>query len=138
MQAQSESRNVTASSHVITVSGSSDRLSRVLLHAGDIARLTTQASVCPSPNVDTHRQWLIKSTPLTCIARKVPELCVPYNPTANNTSSSGPDPDTAHRIERLETVLSYVVRHHGGLWGYKDIKEWMHGMSISRPARFGY
>lgn len=61
-------------------------------------------------------------------ARKVPELCVPYNPASN--TSNGSDPVTAHRLERLETVLSYVVRHHGGLWGYKDIKDWMHGMYL--------
>lgn len=53
----------------------------------------------------------------------MPELCVPYNP-ANSTST---DAGTAHRLERLETVLSYVVRHHGGLWGYKEIKDWMQG-----------
>jgi hypothetical protein len=52
---------------------------------------------------------------------------VPYNPQSNKDASSGPDPTTAARLDKLESVISTVIRHHGGLWGYPHIKEFMAG-----------
>ncbi|WVR04131.1 hypothetical protein IAU60_001130 [Kwoniella sp. DSM 27419] len=60
-----------------------------------------------------------------CVARKVPELCVPYNPQANNPQSSGPDPTTASRLDSIEAVLSVVVRHTGGISQYDAVREWI-------------
>lgn len=57
-------------------------------------------------------------------ARKVPELCVPYNPQANN-NVNGPDPQTAARLESIEAVLSVVVRHTGGITHYDAIRDWI-------------
>lgn len=65
-----------------------------------------------------------------CLARKVPHLCIPYNPQA--ASSSSPDPHTASRIEQVEDVLSVIVRHHGGLWGYAGVKEFMKSGAFAR------
>jgi hypothetical protein len=28
-------------------------------------------------------------------------------------------------LDKIEDVLSVILRHHGGLWGYKDVKEYM-------------
>ncbi|OWZ26228.1 hypothetical protein C361_07060 [Cryptococcus neoformans Tu259-1] len=59
-----------------------------------------------------------------CVARKVPELCVPYNPQASN-NTHGPDPQTAARLESIEAVLSVVVRHTGGITHYDAIRDWI-------------
>ncbi|KAL0242193.1 hypothetical protein I308_105822 [Cryptococcus tetragattii IND107] len=59
-----------------------------------------------------------------CVARKVPELCVPYNPQANN-NTHGPDPQTSARLESIEAVLSVVVRHTGGIKHYDAIRDWI-------------
>ncbi|ORX36464.1 fungal-specific transcription factor domain-domain-containing protein [Kockovaella imperatae] len=68
-----------------------------------------------------------------CIARKVPELCVPYNPQSRRDSSvDGPDANTAARLDRIEDILSVVLRHHGGLWTYKDVKQYMSGGPYTR------
>jgi hypothetical protein len=58
-------------------------------------------------------------------SHKTPQ--VPYNPQSNKDASSGPDPTTAARLDKLESVISTVIRHHGGLWGYPHIKEFMAG-----------
>ncbi|WWC68905.1 uncharacterized protein I206_102841 [Kwoniella pini CBS 10737] len=60
-----------------------------------------------------------------CVARKVPELCVPYNPQANSSSSNGPDPQTVQRLESIEAVLSVVVRHTGGITQYDAVRDWI-------------
>jgi hypothetical protein len=54
---------------------------------------------------------------------------VPYNPQV--AKEMAPDPYTAARIEKLEEVLTVVVRHQGGLWGFKQVKEWMAGETPS-------
>ncbi|WVQ83484.1 hypothetical protein IAT38_005625 [Cryptococcus sp. DSM 104549] len=60
-----------------------------------------------------------------CVARKVPELCVPYNPQANTGSQPGLDPQTVARLESIESVLSVVVRHTGGITHYDAIRDWI-------------
>ncbi|OCF78216.1 hypothetical protein I204_00153 [Kwoniella mangroviensis CBS 8886] len=60
-----------------------------------------------------------------CESRKVPELCVPYNPQANNNNNSGPDHHTAQRLDSIEAVLSVVVRHTGGIAQYDAIRDWI-------------
>ncbi|WVQ94574.1 hypothetical protein IAU59_001654 [Kwoniella sp. CBS 9459] len=60
-----------------------------------------------------------------CVARKVPELCVPYNPQANNSNHSGPDPQTQSRLDSIEAVLSVVVRHTGGITQYDAVRDWI-------------
>ncbi|WWC59894.1 uncharacterized protein I303_102456 [Kwoniella dejecticola CBS 10117] len=58
-------------------------------------------------------------------SRKVPELCVPYNPQANSNSGNGPDPQTIQRLESIEAVLSVVVRHTGGITQYDAVRDWI-------------
>nr|XP_031857365.1 uncharacterized protein CI109_007229 [Kwoniella shandongensis]KAA5524437.1 hypothetical protein CI109_007229 [Kwoniella shandongensis] len=60
-----------------------------------------------------------------CVARKVPELCVPYNPQANSNNHSSPDPQTLARLESIESVLSVVVRHTGGITQYEAVRDWI-------------
>ncbi|WVF67048.1 hypothetical protein IAT40_001791 [Kwoniella sp. CBS 6097] len=58
-------------------------------------------------------------------SRKVPELCVPYNPQANNSNHTGPDPQTMSRLDSIEAVLSVVVRHTGGITQYDAVRDWI-------------
>jgi hypothetical protein len=46
---------------------------------------------------------------------------------------------TASRLDRIESVLSVVLRHHGGIWGYKDVRDWMNRECVRdvRDAEFG-
>ncbi|KAK8861265.1 hypothetical protein IAR55_002084 [Kwoniella newhampshirensis] len=58
-------------------------------------------------------------------SRKVPELCVPYNPQASSNHHSSPDPQTLARLESIESVLSVVVRHTGGITQYDAVRDWI-------------
>lgn len=49
-------------------------------------------------------------------------LQVPYTPTP---STPGVDQATAERLERIENVLSAVVRHNPGIGGYDAVREWL-------------
>ena len=60
---------------------------------------------------------------------KATEPQVPYNPQSSRDAASGPDPQTSGRLDKIEDILSVVLRHHGGLWGYKDVKEYMSSSS---------
>ncbi|ORY27664.1 fungal-specific transcription factor domain-domain-containing protein [Naematelia encephala] len=100
---------------------------------GKKKRISLSCAQCAKRKQKCNREFPCQH----CLARKVPELCVPYNPQSSRHSDGGPDPQTAHRLERLEDVISVVVRHHGGLWGYKDVKEWMEDGPFQRKFPTG-
>lgn len=50
---------------------------------------------------------------------------VPYTPAPSNANAAGLDPVTADRIDRIENVLSVVVRHNPGIGGYDAVREWL-------------
>ncbi|KAK1920862.1 fungal-specific transcription factor domain-containing protein [Papiliotrema laurentii] len=92
--------------------------------SGKKKRVSLSCAQCAKRKQKCNREFPCQH----CIARKVPELCVPYNPQSHKESANGPDPQTASRLDKIEDVLSVILRHHGGLWGYKDVKEYMsHG-----------
>ena len=46
-----------------------------------------------------------------------------------------PDPHTSARLDRMEDILSVILRHHGGLWSYQDVKKYMQGESLPPSYR---
>lgn len=49
---------------------------------------------------------------------------MPYTPAPSN-SAHGLDHATAERLDRIENVLSAVVRHNPGIGGYEAVREWL-------------
>jgi hypothetical protein len=74
------------------------------------------------------------SSPKRSLCDSTDRVQVPYNPQANSSGGSGPDVITASRLDRIESVLSVVLRHHGGIWGYKDVRDWMNRECGCRDA----
>lgn len=48
---------------------------------------------------------------------------VPYNP-QSSSSNSALDPKSSARLEKIESVLSILVRHVPGIGGYEQIQQW--------------
>lgn len=53
------------------------------------------------------------------------EWQVPYTPVSSSNNTAGLDPATQERLERMENVLSVVVRHNPGMGGYDAVREWL-------------
>lgn len=50
---------------------------------------------------------------------------VPYTPVSSSNNTAGLDPATQERLERMENVLSVVVRHNPGIGGYDAVRDWL-------------
>ncbi|EIW69211.1 hypothetical protein TREMEDRAFT_31258 [Tremella mesenterica DSM 1558] len=101
--------------------GSEDDIRGQGYEGGKKKRVSLSCAQCENLTCQCNRQFPCQHCTQ---ARKVPELCVPYNPQSSN-NSSGLDPKTAGRIDMIESVLGVVVGHTPGISGYDVVKEWM-------------
>lgn len=60
---------------------------------------------------------------------------MPYNPQASS-STAGLDPKTSSRIEKIESVLSILVRHTPGVGGYEAIQQWSASKFLNFSSQF--
>ncbi|WVN87249.1 uncharacterized protein L203_102426 [Cryptococcus depauperatus CBS 7841] len=67
-----------------------------------------------------------------CVARKVPELCVPYDPQTNANNNPGLDSQTQARLDSIESVLSVIVRHTSGITHYEAIRNWITSLPFQK------
>lgn len=70
-----------------------------------------------------------------CMHRCIPltRVQVPYTPVSSSNNTAGLDQATQERLERMENVLSVVVRHNPGLGGYDAIRDWLNCKSKHYP-----
>lgn len=69
-------------------------------------------------------QYILVAWTLSIFLRLLTAIQVPYTPAPSN-SSQGLDQATTERIDRIENVLSAVVRHNPGIGGYEAVREWL-------------
>ncbi|KAK4688108.1 hypothetical protein P7C73_g1993, partial [Tremellales sp. Uapishka_1] len=78
-----------------------------------------------STRVVAENVRLTSGNPTLSATEKSPVNIVPYNPAPSSSSANGPDAHTAARIDRIESVLSVLVRHTGGIGSYDSIRDWV-------------
>lgn len=61
-------------------------------------------------------------------------LQVPYTPVPSSTTHQL-DQATTERLERMENVLSVLVRHNPGVGGYDVVREWLNCEHTNREAQ---
>ncbi|KAL1410133.1 hypothetical protein Q8F55_004136 [Vanrija albida] len=76
---------------------------------GKKKRISLSCAQCAKRKQKCNREYPCQH----CLARKVPELCV-------------------QRVERIENVLSVIVRHNPGIGGYDAVREWLASTAFQR------
>ncbi|EKD03909.1 hypothetical protein A1Q2_01922 [Trichosporon asahii var. asahii CBS 8904] len=71
-------------------------------------------------------------TPSATESTHVNIVSVPYTPVSSSNNTAGLDPATQERLERMENVLSVVVRHNPGIGGYDAVREWLSSSAFQR------
>ncbi|GMK54408.1 hypothetical protein CspeluHIS016_0109940 [Cutaneotrichosporon spelunceum] len=95
--------------------------------SGKKKRVSLSCAQCAKRKQKCNREYPCQH----CVARKVPELCVPYTPVPSS-STHQLDQATTERLERMENVLSVLVRHNPGVGGYEAVREWLNSSTFQR------
>ncbi|BEJ11219.1 hypothetical protein CspHIS471_0106410 [Cutaneotrichosporon sp. HIS471] len=102
--------------------------------SGKKKRVSLSCAQCAKRKQKCNREYPCQHcvvTPRATQARKVPELCVPYTPVPSS-STHQLDQATTDRLERMENVLSVLVRHNPGVGGYEAVREWLSSSTFQR------
>ncbi|KLT39360.1 hypothetical protein CC85DRAFT_265546 [Cutaneotrichosporon oleaginosum] len=95
--------------------------------SGKKKRVSLSCAQCAKRKQKCNREYPCQH----CEARKVPELCVPYTPVPSS-SAHQLDQATTERLERMENVLSVLVRHNPGVGGYEAVRDWLNSSAFQR------